>query len=108
MLPRSRLRYPPTVPLFVLVGFDGSASAERRARVRPAHLAHWQPLDARAAVRFGGPLLDAAAVPRGSVLVFEAADLDAARAHAARDPYVTEGVFERFEVYGTRAVFPAA
>ena len=33
--------------------------------------------------------------PCGSLVVFEADSLDAARAQAARDPYVQEGVFEQ-------------
>lgn len=94
------------MPLFVLIGTDGPAARERRPTVRPAHLAHWQPLDARGAVRFGGPLLGADGAPQGSVLVFEAADLAGAYAHAERDPYVTGGVFARFDLHETRDVFP--
>lgn len=95
------------MPTFVLIGTDGPSARERRPAVRPEHLAHWQPLDARGHVRFGGPLLGADGAPRGSVLVFEADDLAAARAHAERDPYVTGGVFARFDVHETREVFPA-
>ena len=39
-------------------------------------------------------------------LVFEADDLESARQIAARDPYVTKGVFARYELYETRVVFP--
>ena len=95
------------MPTFVLIGTDGPSARERRPAVRPEHLAHWQPLDARGHVRFGGPLLDADGSAHGSVLVFEADDLAAARAHAERDPYVTGGVFARFDVHETREVFPA-
>ncbi|MBW2445269.1 MAG: hypothetical protein JRG83_05035 [Deltaproteobacteria bacterium] len=38
--------------------------------------------------------------------VFEASDLAAARAQAAADPYVVEGVFESHEVFETVVVFP--
>lgn len=95
------------MPLFILIGTDGPAARERRPAVRPAHLAHWQPLDQRGRVRFGGPLLDTGGSPCGSVLVFEADDLAAATAHAERDPYVTDGVFATFDLHETRNVFPA-
>jgi uncharacterized protein YciI len=96
------------MPLYVLIGTDGPDAGVRRTQARPGHLAHWQPLDAAGRVRFGGPLLDTRGTPRGSVLVFEAPDLAAARAQAEGDPYVTEGVFARIELQETRAVFPAA
>ena len=96
------------MPLYVLIGTDGSEAPERRKQARPGHLAYWQPLDMKGLVRFGGPLLDADGTPRGSVLVFEAVDLQAARAQADGDPYVTEGVFGQVEVHETRAVFPSA
>jgi uncharacterized protein YciI len=51
-------------------------------------------------------LRDAGGHPRGSVIVFEADDLDAARAFAAGDPYVRQGVFESHEVFETLQVFP--
>jgi uncharacterized protein YciI len=92
--------------LFVLIGHDGPRGAELRKRHREAHLRNLAPLAAAGRVAYAGPLLDAEAAPAGSVVVFEAEDLDAARALAAADPYVTEGVFERFEVWGTRRVFP--
>ena len=40
------------------------------------------------------------------MVFFEAEDLEAARAIAAADPYVTEGVFERHAVHETRVVLP--
>ena len=102
------LRYAAAMPLYVLIGTDGPDSRERRTQARPGHLAHWQPLDAEGRVRFGGPLLDADGMPRGSVLVFEAPDLPWARTQAAADPYVRDGVFAHVEVHETRAVFPSA
>ena len=94
------------MPLFVMIGSDGERGAERRQAVRPAHLAHWAALDAAGCVRFGGPLLDTEGRPVGSVLVFEAESLAAARGQAERDPYVTGGIFGRFELHETRAVLP--
>ena len=99
--------YSAAMPLYILLGTDGPDALERRPSLRPAHLAHWQPLDADGRIRFGGPLLDDAGSPCGSVLVFEAPDLAAARTHAAKDPYATGGVFASFALHETRAVFPA-
>ncbi len=42
----------------------------------------------------------------GSLVVFEAESLEDARAIAARDPYVVEGIFESHEVHETRVVLP--
>ena len=92
--------------LFTFIGWDGPDGPARRKQHRPAHLRNLEPLDREARVVHGGPLLDAAGAPVGSVIVFAAEDLEAARAFAAGDPYVTGGVFERYEVYETRAVFP--
>jgi uncharacterized protein YciI len=44
--------------------------------------------------------------PVGSVVLFEAGSLAEARAIAERDPYVTEGIFARYEVRETTVVFP--
>jgi uncharacterized protein YciI len=95
------------MPLYAFVGFDGPRGAELRKRHRPAHLAGLEPLAAAGRIRHAGPLLDAAGAPVGSLVLFEAEGLDDARAIAARDPYVTEGIFERYAVHETRAVFPA-
>jgi uncharacterized protein YciI len=96
------------MPLYVAIGTDGPDARERRAHTRPEHLAYWEPLDSRGQVRFGGPLLDPEGIARGSVLVFEAPDLHAAREQAEGDPYVVKGVFARLEVHETRAVLPSA
>lgn len=95
------------VPLYVMIGRDGSRGLELRREHRAEHLARLQPLVDEGRVRFAGPLLDAAEEPCGSVIVFEADDLEAARGIAARDPYVERGIFESHEVLATRQVFPS-
>jgi uncharacterized protein YciI len=95
------------VALFVLIGRDGARGAELRPRHRDAHLRNLQPLADAGRVVYAGPLLDEDGAPCGSVVVFDALDLDAARRFAAGDPYVIEGVFEHWEVRGTRQVLPA-
>jgi uncharacterized protein YciI len=94
------------MPWFVWIGRDGRGALEARKRERPAHLERLRALDREGRIRFAGPLRDASAQPRGSVIVFEAPDLEAARAFAAADPYATGGVFASWEVFETLQVFP--
>ena len=94
------------MPWFVWIGRDGPGGLEARKRERPAHLERLRMLDREGRIRFAGPLRDADGEPRGSVVVFAAADLAAARAFAAGDPYATGGVFASFEVFETVQVFP--
>ena len=96
------------MPSFVLFGHDAPESAEARKRHRPAHLAGLEGLDEPRRIHFAGPLLGDDEQPLGSIIVFDARDLEEARDIAARDPYVTEGVFERYEVRAVRRVFPRA
>jgi len=94
--------------LFVLVGRDGARGAQLRKQHRDAHLANLRPLADAGRVIYAGPLLDDAEQPCGSVIVFEAASLEAARLFAAGDPYVIHGIFESHEVFGSRQIFPGA
>ncbi len=94
------------MPLFALIGRDGARGAELRKQHREAHLANLKPLSDARALRFAGPLMDEQGAPCGSLVVFEATDLTAARSFAAGDPYVIEGVFASHEVIATRQVFP--
>ncbi len=90
--------------LFVIIGWDGPDGAARRPAVRPAHLAHLRPLSEAGRVKIAGPLLD----KTGSLIVLEADSLADAWAIVARDPYVTEGVFNRVDVKPFAQVFPEA
>jgi len=94
------------MPLFVYRGLDGPRGLELRPSVRERHLAHLQPLADAGRIRFAGPLLDESDAPCGSLVVFEAEDLAAAREIAETDPYLLEGVFESVDVRGTRGVLP--
>ncbi len=94
------------MPLYALIGRDGPRGVELRKQHREAHLANLESLDGAGRVRFGGPLRGEDGQPVGSVVIFEAADLDEARAIAARDPYVLQGVFASYEVHETAEVFP--
>lgn len=94
------------MPLFVMIGRDGPRGAELRKLHRPAHLEGLEGLEQAGKIRHAGPLLDEAGAPVGSLIVFEADDLAAAQAQAARDPYVVEGIFGSHEVLETKVVFP--
>ncbi len=93
--------------LFALVGRDGPRGAELRRLHRDAHLARLRELAEAGRLLFAGPLRAPDGSPCGSLVVFEAEDLGAAREFAAGDPYVTEGVFASVEVLETTRVLPA-
>ena len=95
------------MPYFAMIGHDGPRGAELRKLHRGAHLERIERLAEAGRVRHAGPLLDESGQPVGSLVVFEAEGFDEARALAAADPYVSEGVFERHELHETRVVFPA-
>lgn len=88
--------------LFVIIGHDAPDGAQKRPAVRPAHLEHLQPLSEAGRVKLAGPFLD----KTGSLIVIEAGSLAEVWALVARDPYVTEGVFNRVEVKPFQQVFP--
>jgi uncharacterized protein YciI len=88
--------------LFVIIGHDSPDARERRPAVRPAHLAHLDPVAKAGRIRLAGPLLDRS----GSLIVIEAASLAEAWALVARDPYVTEGIFNHVEVKPFEQVLP--
>jgi len=71
-------------------GVDRPDSGELRASLRPTHLE----FHASRANLVAGPLLDAAGVMCGSLIVFEAADIADATAQMANDPYIVGGLFE--------------
>ena len=88
--------------LYVIVGHDAPDAAQKRPAIRPAHLQHLAPVAAAGRVKLAGPFLDAT----GSLIVIEADSLAEVWALVARDPYVTEGVFNRVEVKPFQQVLP--
>ena len=94
--------------LFVLIGRDGPRGPALRKLHRDAHLANLRPLADAGRVVFAGPLFDAGEQPCGSIVVFEADDLGAAQRFAATDPYVVQGIFQHYDVFASRQVFPGA
>ena len=84
------------MPLFVIIGHDAPDGAAKRPAVRPAHLEHLRPLSEAGRVKLAGPFTDRT----GSLIVIEAADLTEVWALVAKDPYVTDGIFNTVEPEG--------
>ena len=85
---------------FLLLAYDGTdeGAAARRRAARPAHFEGIKPLAARGELRAAGAILDDAGRMIGSAVMAEfpsRAELDA---WLARDPYITEGVWQKIEI----------
>ena len=87
--------------LFVITCLDKPGSLDIRQAARPAHLDY----AGANGIVFGGPLLDDAGKPLGSMLVIEAADRAAAEAFAAADPYAQAGLFASTAIHPWRFMF---
>ncbi|HEY0974119.1 MAG TPA: YciI family protein [Solimonas sp.] len=99
--------------LYMILGDDHADALPRRRAARPAHLEHLKALQSHGRLILAGPRprVDGTdpgdAGFHGSLIVAEFADLDAARAWAAADPYAQAGVFARVEVQPFVKVLPA-
>ena len=98
--------------LYVITGKDAPDGIERRKRARPAHLERARRLveEGRMAIAGPCPAIDSPepgpAGFSGSVIIAEFASLDDARTWIAADPYVTEAVFESWDVRPFIRVLP--
>jgi uncharacterized protein YciI len=88
--------------LFVIAATDKPNSLELRMATRAAHFDYAKE---SGAVRLGGPFLDAKGDMAGSMIIIEAADLAAAQAWAANDPYAKAGLFASSDVRPWKATF---
>jgi uncharacterized protein len=89
--------------IFVIIGHDGADGQEKRKVHRQAHLDRMDPLDKAGKVLLAGPFTDKA----GSLIVLDMTSLEEVQAFLKDDPYVTEGVFARYEIHPFMQVFPA-
>lgn len=87
--------------MFAIVGIDKPNSHEVRAANRQAHLDY---ADASAVVFLGGPFLDGDGNMTGSLIILEVADMAAAEAWAAADPYAKAGLFENVTIRAWKKV----
>jgi uncharacterized protein YciI len=88
--------------LFVITAIDKPDSLALRMATRAAHFEYAK---ATGAIRLGGPFLDAKGEMAGSMIVCEAADLAAAKAWAANDPYAKAGLFASSDVRPWKVTF---
>ncbi|MDP1730384.1 MAG: YciI family protein [Devosia sp.] len=82
--------------LYAIIAEDRPNGLEHRLAVRPTHLEHLKTLGDK--LVFAGPFLDADEKPCGSLVVIDASSQAEAEAMAAKDPFVSQGVFGRYEV----------
>jgi len=88
--------------LFVVIATDKDNSLALRMATREAHFAYARETGA---IKLGGPFLNAKEEMAGSLIVFEAPDLDAAKRWHANDPYVKAGLFAQSEVRPWKMTF---
>ena len=88
--------------LFVVTAIDKENSLSLRLATRDAHFAYARETSA---IKLGGPFLDADGEMSGSLIIFEAENLEAAKAWHAADPYVKAGLFASSEVRPWKATF---
>jgi uncharacterized protein YciI len=97
---------------YAISGQDVPDSLAKRHSARPAHLQRLQQLQDAGRLLLAGPYpaVDAvdpgAAGYTGSLIVAEFESLEAARAWAEADPYVTAGVYAEVSVRPFRKVLP--
>lgn len=88
--------------LFVLTATDIPGGLPLRLATREAHFAYARETGI---IRLGGPFLDADGEMAGSLIIFEAADIESARRWAANDPYAKAGLFAHSEIRPWKATF---
>lgn len=81
--------------LIALIGRDKPGALQVRLDNRADHVAY---LKGSGAVSQAGPLLDDAGEMCGSLVVLDVADMAAAEAWAAEDPYAKAGLFASVEL----------
>ena len=86
---------------FALICRDRPGALPVRVANRSAHLAH---IEITGVVDMAGPFLDAADQMCGSLIILEVADLQAAKAWAAADPYALAGLFESVSIQAWKKV----
>ena len=88
--------------LFVVMAKDKPESLALRMATREAHFAYAQEAGT---IKLGGPFLDANGEMAGSLIIFEAENIESARAWHASDPYVKAGLFAYSEVRPWKSTF---
>jgi uncharacterized protein len=94
---------------FLVIARDGTDedALERRRRTRPKHLDGIGPLVDSGNVLVGGAILSGSGDMVGSMLLVEFPDRADVDAWLARDPYVTDGVWQEVDVQPFRTAVGA-
>ena len=94
---------------FLVIARDGTDedALERRMRTRPSHLEGIAPLVESGNVLVGGAILSGSGDMVGSMLLVEFPDRADVDAWLARDPYVTDEVWQEIEVHPFRTAVGA-
>ncbi len=87
--------------LFAMIGKDGPRGQELRKIHRDAHLAGLRKLQEAGKLPLAGPFTDGS----GSLVIFDADNIEEARKIADSDPYVVHGIFESYELKPFNRVF---
>jgi len=88
--------------LFVVIATDKENALALRMATREAHFAY---VRQSGIAKLGGPFLDVQGDMKGSLIIFEADDVAAAKAWHANDPYVKAGLFASSDVRPWMATF---
>jgi hypothetical protein len=88
--------------LFVVTAVDKPNSLALRMATREAHFAYAKETGV---IKLGGPFLDANGEMAGSLIIFDADDLETAEAWHTNDPYVKAGLFAHSDVRAWKPTF---
>ena len=88
------------MPQYLILGSDPSTpgALEKRMEVRPRHLALVKKLKESKNFIFGGAQLNQEEQMKGSALVLEFVNEEELQNYLAIEPYIVEGVWEKYEV----------
>lgn len=97
--------------LYLIYCQDAPGALETRRSVRNAHLKHLQTLVDQKRLLIAGPWYEQdgnepPTIIKGSLIVAEFNDIEAAKAWAAADPYATAEVFARVTISPFKQVLP--
>ena len=90
--------------LFMIHCVDKPDSRDLRARTREAHIGYLHAY--MESIHAAGPILDDAGQPKGSLLLMDFPDREAAETFAKGDPYVQAGLFQHVEIAPWKKVLP--
>ena len=85
---------------FLLIAYDGvdHDALQRRMSVREDHLNRISVLKKAGEFLFGGAILDSDGKMIGSMIVYDFPDQQSLEEKLKKEPYITEGVWEKIEI----------